>query len=83
MAFTYIVINKIINQCIFIIVTLYHKTVDVLELVSALNSVCYEYDTLFCRSGYQKAIIRHVVGDFKGLHDKSSDVSFLLRKKPP
>lgn len=81
MAFTYIVINKIINQCVFIIITFDHNAVDVLEVKTAVHGVRDEHDTFLCRRLDEKAVIWHVVSDFKGLDSKSTDERLLSRRK--
>ena len=74
MTLTNLIFFQILQKSLVVVVTLDHDAVDVLEAILALYGVGYEHYSLSGRSFYQEAVICHVVGDFKWLDSKSSNV---------
>ena len=77
MAFTYIVIDKVVYKRVVVMVAFDHDAVEIFEVIVAVHGIRDEHDTFLCRCFYQKAVIWHVVGRFKWLDGKSADERFL------
>ena len=76
-----LVIDEIVYQCVVVVVTFHHNTVEIFEVVVAVYGIRDKHDTFLCRCFYQKAVIWDVVGRFKGLDGKSTDECLLSRRK--
>ena len=71
-----LILFQILQKSPVVVVTLDHDAVDVFEAILAFYGVGHEHYSLPGRSFYQEAVIWHVVGDFKWLDGKSSNVGF-------
>ena len=69
-----LILCEVVEEGVIVVVTLDHDAVDVFEAILTFYGVGYEYYSLPGRSFYQEAVIWHVVGDFKWLDGKSSNV---------
>ena len=74
-------VDKVVYKRVVVMVAFDHNAVEVFEVKVAVHRVSDKHDTFLCRCFYQKAVIWHVVGRFKGLDGKSTDECLLSRRK--